>query len=281
MGAGVSRAQPNLGTLVCQQCGANEKKRGTTQIYCYSCSRERARIRGRKWAKKNKPAPNHARVSANYAAKYDRMVVVGGEISKSERLGIFDTPKAIDYKWKTTIAVPYSLDASKNRMYCIGRQRRIFLRSSVRAYRKLVVDAVRAAVLSNPGLVKTNKVWISLFVQKTNHKSDAINVIDTLADAIKDAIGVDDRWFCLDRVDWQIVKGEDPMVFISIGQEDVGDARACSFCGRILSLGHFHKGPPTAGSRRECIDCRKPRRDLAGSLLLQAAGADRSSDSDD
>lgn len=108
-----------------------------------------------------------------------------------------------------------------------------------------------------------NKLWIGLFVEKPDHRGDAINVVDLVCDGIRDAIDVDDRWFCLQFVDWRVNKA-DPKIFIQIGQEDVEPSQVCSYCGQILVLESFTKktGNPH-GHDRVCRECRKQGRILA------------------
>lgn len=110
--------------------------------------------------------------------------------------------------------------------------------------------------------VAHNKVWIDILVQKPNHRGDAINVVDLVCDAVKDAVPVDDRWFCIRRLDWEIVK-DDPQLIIGIGQETTEDAQVCSFCGQIKPLDAFNKDKrQSLGVGHECRECRS-----AGRLL--------------
>lgn len=107
--------------------------------------------------------------------------------------------------------------------------------------------------------VAHNKVWIAIFAQKPNHRGDAVNLIDLVCDAIKDAIGIDDRWFCLRQVDWQITKKE-PEIYVEIGQTSDVDSQPCSSCGRILSLDKFNKRKSNKlGVDRNCRECRTVR----------------------
>ena len=109
-----------------------------------------------------------------------------------------------------------------------------------------------------------NKVWIDILVQKPNHKGDAVNVVDLVCDAVKDAIDrVDDRWFCIRRLDWQIVKG-DPRLFVGVGQDSDEDCQVCSYCGQIKPLPEFNaaRNQPL-GVGRECKACRRAGRLLA------------------
>ena len=118
---------------------------------------------------------------------------------------------------------------------------------------ELIVHRLREATKGI--MVYRNKVWIDIFVQKPDHRGDAINFLDLIADAIKEAIGIDDRWFSIRRIDWQIVK-EKPRIFIGIGQDeqDLFDAKICSYCGRILPEKCFGK------SKRECRECTSEKK---------------------
>jgi hypothetical protein len=109
---------------------------------------------------------------------------------------------------------------------------------------------------------------VSIFVQKTNHRGDAINVIDLVCDAIKDAVGLDDRWYSLSSVDWEIVKAN-PRIFISIGQDSDEDCQVCSHCGDIKALSAFNRNVHARmGVTRICKDCRVAGRKLAKSYVL-------------
>lgn len=101
------------------------------------------------------------------------------------------------------------------------------------------------------------KTWVSFFVQKPNHKCDAINVVDTVCDALKKVMGLDDRWFSIGQVDWEIVR-EQGRIYIRVAQESDEDTLSCSHCGRVLTLDNFHKnrsGP--LGRGRVCLDCTR------------------------
>lgn len=108
-----------------------------------------------------------------------------------------------------------------------------------------------------------NKVWIDILVQKPDHRGDAVNVIDLVCDALKDALPVDDRWFCIRRLDWEIAK-ENPRLFIGIGQASDQDCQICSYCGQIKELEAFNRSRSRPlGVGRECKDCRRAGRLLA------------------
>jgi len=61
-----------------------------------------------------------------------------------------------------------------------------------------------------------SKIWLTIRVFKPNHRLDAINFLDGIADGIKNAIGVDDRYYSA-TIDWAIDK-EKPRIEIFIRQ---------------------------------------------------------------
>ncbi len=160
------------------------------------------------------------------------------------------------------VAVPFTYAASKNHIYTMRRNGHVALRRESKQIRQAITNALGAGLHCMP--VVHNKVWIDILVQKPNHKGDAVNVVDLVCDAVKDAIErVDDRWFCIRRLDWQIVKG-DPRLFVGVGQDSEEDCQVCSYCGQIKPLVEFNaaRNRPL-GVGRECKACRRAGRLLA------------------
>jgi len=90
--------------------------------------------------------------------------------------------------------------------------------------------------------------------------------VDLVCDAIKAAVDIDDRWFCIRRLDWEIVK-INPQLFLKIGQEDNRDAQICSHCGQIKELSEFNRQKHgRLGVTRICRQCRREGRELAAVL---------------
>jgi hypothetical protein len=170
----------------------------------------------------------------------------------SENIGAFRSPVLV---WVVRIAVPFTYAASKNHIYTSRASGHISLRKEANQMRAAIGLSVKQALSGRP--IKQNKLWVDIFVQKPNHKGDAVNVVDLVCDAIKAVIPVDDRWFCLRGVDWQITKSN-PMIYIGIGQEHVEDAQVCSSCGRILALTEFAANRANKrGHGRNCHECRR------------------------
>jgi hypothetical protein len=134
----------------------------------------------------------------------------------------------------------------------------VALRREARQSRSAIAVAVRRAL--GDQRVARNKLWLDILVQKPDHRGDAVNVIDLVCDAVKDGIGLDDRWFCIRRLDWEIVK-RDPELVIGIGQDSDVDCQICSHCGRAKPLDAFNRrsGSPQ-GVGRACRDCLRSGR---------------------
>jgi hypothetical protein len=184
------------------------------------------------------------------------MKEVGAERSDQHRLPIsWMSNDGPDLEWIIRLAVPFQYSLSKNHMFTTTRFGHVALRKESRGIRDEITQLLREAMRKRE--IKNNKLWIDILVQKPNHKGDAINVLDLVCDAIKDATGVDDRWYSIRRLDWQIVK-TNPMMFIGIGQELCVGSIACSSCGEILPLNQFNKNKASkVGVTRNCRECLK------------------------
>ena len=160
--------------------------------------------------------------------------------------------------WQRHVSIPFSYALSKNQMFARTRSGNVMLRRESRDLRLQITRAVKAALYEQH--VAHNKLWISILVDKPDHRGDAVNVIDLICDALKDAMRVDDRWFCIGNVDWQVNK-TNPRIHIFFGQDTDEDAQVCSICGLIKPLTAFHKSKRyTLGVTYECKSCRKTLR---------------------
>lgn len=176
----------------------------------------------------------------------------------------WDSRSGPDLIWQVSIAVAFSYAASKNHIYAMRNRGHVALRRESRAIRDEVTIRLRAALAGRR--VAHNKLWIDILVQKPDHRGDAVNVVDLVCDAIKAAVPVDDRWFCLRRVDWEIVK-DDPRMYLGIGQETEQDCQVCSHCGQIRPFEDFTKRKHSRlGIDRVCRTCRREGRRIARDL---------------
>ncbi len=255
--------------IICAECGKAALRTGPVQKYCRPCSEKRDLIRKGLWVKENPQKPREPEsVLESKRRRRAKATAVGKAASVGESRGItwFESGPP-DLAWLVRVSVPFTYRISKNALFGTTRRGHVYLREEARAARESVVWAIRRAMRDQR--VVNHKLWIDILVQKPNHKGDAVNVLDSVCDGIKKAIPLDDRWYCIRRVDWQIVK-ENPRLFIGIGQESAVDSQACSVCGRILAFGLFGKNAANKhGVGRECLECRgairkKPKRARRG-----------------
>ena len=242
-------------------CGKRVPRRSPTQRYCESCSEKRDRERKRLWNRNNPAtAAQAAQRVRQQRRRSERSKEVGAKASKAaaRNIGWYDTDGP-ELLWLVRVAVPFTYAMSKNHIYTMRRDGHVALRRESKQIRRAITLSLRQALHCMP--IVHNKVWIDILVQKPNHKGDAVNVIDLVCDAVKDAIDrVDDRWFCLRRLDWEIVK-DNPKLFIGIGQESNEDCQVCSYCGQIKPLSAFNRSKHFhLGVGRECRECRREGR---------------------
>lgn len=227
--------------VVCGQCQRTFVTRETRKLFCDPCgiSRRRGNVTRSIDARRVSRPAALAEIAQTTAADKTKLVDA-----------LVDRP---DYLWSVFYSVPFAPEMSKNRRWSNNGKSVVYLSDAVRRYQDMLIATTKEALRGRR--VANNKVWVSLFVQKPNHRFDAINAVDTICDAIKHAVGIDDRWFCLDRVDWEIKK-LDPEIYIRISQESADDALACSHCGLIAPVADFPKrsdGP--FGHSRVCRSC--------------------------
>jgi hypothetical protein len=238
--------------LTCADCGAVTLRRGPTQVYCVGCSSARDRARKALWAARH---PQEPREDA-YERQQSAVVARGVELSVENRGTLAYEAPSPALACAVRVAVPFDWASSKNAVWRTGRGGHVYARKEATAFRESLASRIRDA----SRVWFQGKVWIDIFVEKPNHRGDAINVIDLVCDAIKDAIGVDDRWYSIRSLDWAIVK-ENPRIIVGIGQDVTEDHQVCSHCGRALVLNEFgmNRSRPN-GRARVCKDCSAPRR---------------------
>lgn len=242
-----------MATLDCAECGATTLRRSPSQRYCASCSGERDTARKAAWRGAHPPLPAPA---GTYERHQSAMVAAGADRSVENRQTMAWLAEAtdLDPRHLVRVAIPFDWAASKNAVWRTGRGGHVYARAEGVAVRANLTSLIRDA----GGEWFQGKVWIDIFVEKPNHKGDATNVVDLVCDAVKDAIGVDDRWYSIRRVDWAIVK-VDPLIYVGVAQEVGEDHQACSHCGRILVLDAFGANRSTkTGRTRVCRECAAP-----------------------
>lgn len=136
---------------------------------------------------------------------------------------------------KVAVVLPFTWKLSKN--YKLGRSRagRVYMPADVKAAMEDLKTRVREATAGQEWF--DAKVWIRIFAEMPNRNGDAINFIETVADAVKDAIGVDDNWFSVE-LDWTLNR-DDPKVHLIVEQDAEEHFRFCTKCGEEKPLHEF------------------------------------------
>lgn len=238
----------------CADCGAPIARHSKAHLYCPDCSAKRSILRHRAWGRANPESPEKAARRAT--ERKSRIVEYGAEVNARVKTGIgYAASAPVGLAWYVRIRAPFSYAMSKNHIYTMRVDGHVKLREESRASRDGLTLLLRNAIASGGHKPTTGKIWIDLLVQKPDHRGDAINVIDLACDAIKDAIGVDDRWFAIRRLDWEVVK-DAPTLFVGVGQEHTDPRLLCSYCGRILPYDAFSfNASIPSGRSRACREC--------------------------
>lgn len=240
--------------IICKRCGEPTPRRGQQQKYCPECSGKVDRARKTEWQSRHQPTPAKAR---EYGRKQQSDIARNGRASSAKPAGAgVDMTRVVDPEVLIRVAVPFDYSASKNAIYSFGGpDGHVFKREKSNAFRQLLILALRRACANAGHPFKQNKVWLDIFVQKPDHKGDAVNVVDLVCDAVKVAINVDDRWFSIRKLDWEICK-TDPKLVIGVAQEQCEHAQVCSYCGHIKPLSEFWKSKNMkSGVTRTCKKC--------------------------
>jgi uncharacterized Zn finger protein (UPF0148 family) len=251
------------GALVCEDCGCTVSRNGPMQRYCPSCSERRDLQRKRRWARPHPLNAARRRCRAAVARRRKERAREAGQAANQlvKRSVAWNPRGQPDLLWSVRIAVPFTYAVSKNHIYTMRAAGHVALRRAGRAARELLAAEMRAALAGRR--VAHNKLWIDILVQKPDHRGDAVNVVDVVCDALKAAVPVDDRWFCIRCLDWEIAKA-DPCLFVGIGQDTECDCQVCSYCGQIKELSAFtRRRNSPLGVGRECNACRRRGRALA------------------
>lgn len=244
-------------TLICKRCGNETVRRSPFQKYCPACAEIAAKERKLTWQRSH-PESRPPAAQVREQARQNRTVIhdTGLRISQEVR-----TPIAWDddvyLEWCLRVSVPFTQAFSKNHLFVRRIDGGVALSRRSRDARQLITDTIATAIHQSGITIIQAKLWLDIFVQKPDNKSDAVNVVDLVCDAVKDATHLDDRWYSIRRLDWEVVK-VDPVVFIGIGQDTREPVQICSDCGRMLTYEHFRKNSRTPnGIGRECRECLK------------------------
>lgn len=261
------------GYVICAQCKQRAfKAKSRRHLYCPECSQERDIERKRVWSQRNPQPHDPERQKAYREAKRERLVAAGAAASPSRGMA-WGPSDPIDLEWIVRVAMPFDYTMSKNAIWRSVGAGHVVLRQESRTAREVL--ALRISQAMGARRPVQSRIWLDIMVEKPNQRGDAINVVDFVADAVKDAIGIDDRWFSIRRLDWAVVK-TDPQLYVGIGQE-VGavPSQVCSYCGQVLPFEAFSVNRSTkSGRSRTCVPCSKASGRLKWAKTRAAAAAD-------
>lgn len=233
--------------MSCTDCGAEVERRSAVQRYCTDCSEKRDIARKRLHHLKRGKSLYDQRRTEFGANGRAISAVVQQTLASSQ-------PPMPEMAWYRRVQVPFSWAGSKNHIFSKRATGHVFMRAESSFMRHNLMHAVREAL--GDVTVASNKLWIDMYIQKPNMRGDAVNFVDMICDAVKDAVLLDDRWFSIRSVDWQIAKN-DPMIFVGIGQESAVNLQACSSCGRLLTFDNFQRNRGRLnGIGLNCKECQ-------------------------
>lgn len=251
----------DIGTpRTCARCKQEVIFRSYLHKYCRPCAAICDVERKAKWSA-NRPKTHEPLSQEQIQARQERTETrrtMG--LSKNEAAAdsiIWGAEENPDLQRLVRVSVPFDQGLSKNSMWSMARGANyVFMGNKHKSIRAAIENSVRMAMSSDQPFVQ-GKVWIDILIQKPSHRGDAINMVDGICDAVKKAIAVDDNWFCIRKLDWQIVK-TNPRIFIGIGQEVTSDHQPCSYCGHILPIDQFGKRKHgKTGRSRVCAPCSR------------------------
>jgi endogenous inhibitor of DNA gyrase (YacG/DUF329 family)/uncharacterized Zn-finger protein len=248
--------------ITCKICGKPTIRKSYSQKYCFDCSNNADRARKLKWAKEHYSSVDRdkQRVDGKMIRPYRAMAgaIRNKTIDKGNAVWTKMKKFNEDYGLLFRFSVPFDQNYSKNALWRTCNRGHVYLRQEAKALRAELIYKIKEAGIT----WRVNKVHLDILVQKKNMRGDAINMIDSIADAIKIGINLDDNWFCIDKLDWEIVK-ENPKIFIGIKQKNC-DEYPCSYCGKFLPLESFSKNKYARfGISSECRECLALARKLA------------------
>ena len=224
---------------ICIECKNPHKKRANS-LRCNECLRK---INNQKTL---------LRAKRNWPDKLKRLKKAGQILSDNSNI-IWQIENPLpDFNYIVTFCIPYDINLSKNVAHRFGR-RRVFKNSSTAKLQEDIGWHIKQKGIDK-NLIQS-KLFIDLLVEKPTMRGDAINFIDTIADAIKSVIDFDDNWFCIGRVDWKINKNN-PKIWITLKQDNLHQTKVCETCGRILILNNYTKNKSSKdGKGRICKAC--------------------------
>jgi len=244
--------------LQCELCKKTVLRKSPVQKYCEKCSQIKDIERKTNWAKK------HAKSVAKTQKKHSGelrpyLLKARKERSVKETALTWTTDEKFknNFDLHFSFKIPFDQNLSKNALWRTGKFGHTYLRKEARELKETIGEIIKNSKVK----WRTNKVYIKILVQKPDMRGDAINFIDTICDGIKLGLHLDDNWFSLAGVDWEICK-DSPHVAIGLYQENK-DVMYCSNCGLPQDFSNFNKSKHNKyGVYQPCKNCTKLAREI-------------------
>ena len=110
-----------------------------------------------------------------------------------------------------------------------------------------MAGVVASEVRRTGGSALEGPVGVGIHVSKPSHRCDAVNVVKQVCDAVRDAIGIDDNWFGLDGLSWD-VRPPEPALVVRVRQDVTVPCAVCAECGSVVAAAEIRK-------RSRCSGC--------------------------
>jgi Holliday junction resolvase RusA-like endonuclease len=118
-----------------------------------------------------------------------------------------------------TVTVPWTPGVLKN-----GRWRRsktgIYLDPEAASWHHVATLLIRRAVRGLT-LGRDQKLWLALHVTMPHRRSDTINVLDAVADAVQAATGINDRQYRVALLDGDCNRSVEPVIRLALATSEV------------------------------------------------------------
>lgn len=261
---------------ICKNCG-KQYERKNARKYCEKCSYLVKKKLHRNQNKEYDKRHGSKLKREKYYAQKDR----GRDINTESYCTHFEDEKK--YMHGIRIVLPFDRKLSKNKVF-ITKQGHIVRWKETNDARKDLVWEIKGI----RHVFFQAKIWLDVTVFQPDHMGDALNYIDNIADAIQEAIGINDRWYAISNLNWHIDKNN-PRIQIKIKQTAREHHAICKFCGRETPFSYF---PETVRknlenqfknggkvNRRICNDCVKPVKESSPASRFSKGG--RSADEDE
>ena len=243
----------------CDKCKTVFEKRAPAQRFCMDCAKWRDKARKISWQREQDLlfGSGHRREAPGLQVKRRVQRKEIGEAIGIQNIKAFSAlPTREDARKVIRFEFPNDGYLSKNSLINIGMisgKPFTYVRKDI-TKRKEIIGLLVMSQLGSFSWPRS-KTWVDVMVQKHMVGSDAINVVDTVCDAIKKGLGVDDEWFCIGTLDWEVVK-KDPKICVQISTYDSAHQKVCGCCWQIKPETEFGKRTQNInGVSHECLSC--------------------------